>query len=388
MPPTTKPSPLSEAFHRLNETPAISICEDTAVPAPDTKFVVDRCLATYAARAKEGFAFIPDESIWQTYSMLRSANAAWEHDKLPVLAVCALSKSPAPMQRETGIQADTVDQFLSDLTLAHRIVPKLGDSPAYIVRHYPRPHEIHDEVILPAHTNLIVYQPHALSDTQLTKLFEHVASVHGKVILCDDREAFANSHPELTPAVERSLSKAIPRSLRKNIEPPERTPTEVKAQINMDEPAPSLNQPGLNGDSHAPGNQQPLHFGPRPAETPYLIYHAKTTNPAEFPSGYRLVAKVTAKSLPCALANSQDFGAPWTENPGVVTFTDKKPRSTRPGDVIVQDGIAQRFDGNGFKQIEIATKPQPRPSHDRAPSIDAPSLEAPAPKPPRMKIAL
>jgi hypothetical protein len=364
MPATNKQSALIEAFNKLHETPAIPICEDTTVPSPDTRFVVDRCLATYAARTKDAFVFIPDESIWQTYSILRSANHAWRHDKLPVLAVCAFSKSPGPMQKETGIQADTADQFLSDLTLAHRIVPKLGDSPSYIVRHYPRPYEIYDEVVLPAHTNLIVYQPRALSSTQLTALFEHVASVHGKVILCDDREAFLNSHPELTHAVERSLSKAIPQSLRKKIESLSPTAADVKPHINVEKPLTFPNQSDLNGHSRAASIQQPFQFDPSPAGTPYLIYHARTANPAEFPSGYVLVAKVEAASIHRALANSQDFGAPWTENPGVTTFTHR-PRSTQPGDIIVHDRVVQRLGAVDFEKIgflEHSPKLSPEPS--------------------------
>jgi hypothetical protein len=346
---------------------------------PTSRFVVNHLLATYAARSKEGFVFVPDESLYQTYAIFRSANTAWQHDKLPVLAVCAFSKSPIPFQRETGIQADTADQFLSDLTLAHRIVPKLGASPAYIVRHNHGSNDQYDDIILPAHANLVVYQPHALSPTQLTRIFDHVANVRGKVILCDDRSAFANSYPELNEAVDRSLSKSIPPELRRNFDLPKPHGDDQNLHIDSEKPYTIPNQLELIPQSEAAPTVHNSHLDRPPAQSLYVIHHAKSENPAGFPNDYDLAAIIKADNIQCAVALSQHYGFPWPDNPGVVSFIDK-PRSTQPGDVIVHDGIAQRFDGNGFQRIEPVISPQPLPTHDPAPSLDAPTPQVPRKK--------
>ena len=125
---STKQSPLLEAFEKLQQTSAIGICNDTPVPKFGSHIIVDHCFADYIARTKDAFAFVPDENMYRTYAVLRSANDAWQHDKLPVLAVCAFSKSPHPFQTETGIQTKTADQFLTDLQFAHYIPPKLAQS--------------------------------------------------------------------------------------------------------------------------------------------------------------------------------------------------------------------------------------------------------------------
>ena len=379
-----KPSELIRALNRLHETPAIAVCDDTPVQMPSTRFVADHCLATYATRSKEGFAFVPaeDESIYRTYATLRSANEAWRRDKLPVLSVCAFSTSPIPFEKRTGIQTDTVDQFLTDLKLAHSIVPTLNANPAYIVRRYHSFGDKYDDVILPAHANLVVYQPHALSPAQLTSLFQHVADVRGKVILCDDRSKLADFYPELTDAVERSLSKALPPELRQAVTPRNPTPDYNNAL-----------QPGISSahrravsDFEGPRSEQLALFDFPSARGPYLVYHAKPGNTAEFPNGYDVVALVRAENIHRALAHTQHFGAPWTENPGVVTLTEKEPRSTQPGDVIVHDGVAQRFEGAGFKHIEFAAEALPLHAHDRAPSFEAARHAAPEPELPRQKI--
>jgi hypothetical protein len=214
-----QPSELIQALQKLTSISARPVGDDTAVPLPQSHFISDHCLAKHIARTKESFAFVPDLDPWRTNGIFRSANEAWQHDKLPARAVCAYSKSPGPFQRETGIQADTADQFLSDLKLAHCMVPTLGASLAYIIRHH---HNKYDEQILPAHTNLVVYQPHGLSSTQLIKLFLHVADVKGKIILCDNRSDLAVSHPYLSEPVETSIEKAVPRNFRTSLEPPPR----------------------------------------------------------------------------------------------------------------------------------------------------------------------
>lgn len=303
----TQTSPLINALHKLNEYPAIAICKESPVPMPTSRFVTNHLLATHIVRSTEGFEFIPDESSYQTYAILRSANEAWRHDKLPALAVSAVSKSPVPLREATGIQARTVDQFLTDLQSAHRMVPALGASPAYIIRHYHSPSDKRDDVILPAHANLVVYQPQAINPQQLTALFESVASVHGKIILCDDRRELANYHPELTDAVERSLNRAIPRSLRKDLAQHESLADDRKLNTTLEKPASVSIAPDPNSNSISPRYDQPSLSDTAPARS-YLIYHARSEKPAEFPNGYVLVAKVQADNIHRALSHSQHLG--------------------------------------------------------------------------------
>lgn len=330
------------AFNELYQTPATPVHNDTAIPATRSRFVVDHCLATHIARTTESFAFVPDLNSYQTYSILRSANEAWQHDKLPVLAVCAYSKSPAPFQKETGIQSDTADQFLSDLKFAHRMVPTLGASPAYIIRHYHSPKDKYDDVILPAHANLIVYQPQGLSDTQLTALFEHVANVRGKIILCGDRSDFGNSHSELTEAVERSISKAVPAQLRHLVEPS--------------------------------------------TQSTYLIWQSKTGEPADFPDGYRIVAKVQSDDIYRSLANSHYSGCRWTENPGVETFT-RNIRSVQPGDIICHNGDVKCLGVDDVAKIRLLDSHVDRLQKQQF-ALDHPAPETPEPNRPQRKLKL
>jgi hypothetical protein len=339
----TQPSPLINALHKLNEYPAIAICKETPVPMPTSRFVTNHLLATHVVRSTEGFEFIPDESTYQTHAILRSANEAWRHDKLPALAVCAFSKSPDPLREATGIPARTVDQFLRDLQSAHRMIPALGAGPAYIIRHFHSPSDKRDEVILPAHANLVVCEPRGINPNQLTALFEYVASVRGKIILCDDRRELATYHPELTDAVEMSLNRAIPSSLRKD----------------LDQPSPSDTAPGRS----------------------YLIYHARTEKPAEFPNGYVLVAKVLADNIDRALSRSQNLGAPWSENPDVVAFTHE-PRSTRPGDIICHNGKPLRVGAKDFEPV-TCLEPSPNRSQNLEPVPHIPEPDAPQPDRPR-----
>jgi hypothetical protein len=52
---------------------------------------------------------------------------------------------------------------------------------------------------------------------------------------------------------------------------------------------------------------------------------------------------------------------PWDGNPGVISYTPKPfvPRDTDAGDVIVDpQGMAHRYDGRGFSEIEVAAKPR------------------------------
>lgn len=375
----TQPSPLINALHKLNEYPAIAICKETPVPMPTSRFVTNHLLATHIVRSTEGFEFIPDESAYQTYAILRSANEAWRHDKLPALGVCAVSKSPDPLREATGIQARTVDQFLSDLQSAHRMVPALGESPAYIIRHFNGPSDKRDDVVLPAHANLVVYQPQGINPNQLTALFESVASVRGKIILCGDRRELANYHPELTDAVERSLDRAIPRSLRKDLPQHESIADDRKPHTKF-EKSPSVSiAPDPDSHTRSPRNNQPSLSDTAPARS-YLIYHARSEKPAEFPNGYVLVAKVQADSVQRALADSQHVGAPWTENPGVVAFTHE-PRSTQPGDIICHNGSPQRLGARDFEAViskelspNRSQKPEPAPD---IPEPDAPQLDRP-----------
>jgi hypothetical protein len=367
----TQPSPLMNALHKLNEYPALAICKETPVPMPTSRFVTNHMLATHIVRSTEGCEFIPDESAYQTYAILRSANEAWRHDKLPALAVCAFSKSPDPLREATGIQARTVDQFLGDLQSAHRMVPALGESPAYIIRHYNGPGDNRDDVVLPAHANLVVYQPQGINPNQLAALFEYVASVQGKIILCDDRRELASYHPELTDAVERSLDRAIPRSLRKDLAPHESL---------VEKPGTVSIAPGPDSNSISPRSDQPSFSDTAPARS-YLIYHARSEKPAEFPNGYVLVAKVQADNIHRALSHSQNLGGPWTENPGVVAFT-RKPRSTQPGDIICHNGTPKRVGATDFEAV-TCMEPSRNRSQKPEPAPDCPEPDAPQPDRPR-----
>jgi hypothetical protein len=384
---STFASGLPEALKKLNETSAIAVRDTTRIPAPTSHFVVDHCLATHIARSKDSFTFVPDLGSYHSYSIFRSANEAWKHDQLPVLAVCAFSKSPTPFRKETGIQAVMVDQFLSDLKFAHRSVSMPNASPAFIIRHYPSPNEKFDDVILPAHANLIVYEAHGLAPHQLATLFDHVASIRGKIILCGNRSELADYHPVLTKAVERSMSQAVPHELRKALELPD--PAQETLPTNHQNPvAPGNSSQGVpdRGSTHL---EQLSPGDPSSARSPYFVWHAKTTNPAGFSKDdYDLVAIVDTDSIHSALARTRHFGAPSTENSELLTFSEnnREYRSTQPGDVIVHRGIAQLFDGNGFKFIEPEIDKQPLPSHDWAPSLEPARLETPAPEPPRPKI--
>jgi hypothetical protein len=378
---STQPSELVQALNKLNETPAIPIRDDTAVPMPTPRFVVNHRLADHIARSKESFAFVPQLDPTQTYSIFQSAKEAWQHDKLPVLAVCGYSKSPFPFQKATGIQADTADQFLSDLNLAHRMVPTLGASPAYIIRHYHSPNDKYDDVILPAHANLIVYEAHALSHIQLATLFEHVANVGGKIILCGDHSEFANFHPELSEAAERSIAQAVPSEWRHLVEPSSPAAEELGNSLNL---LPSENTSPQVGNSEPKHPEQLPLFDLPPSRTPYLIYHSRPGNTAEFPLGFDVVAKVYAENIQSAIASAQNLDAPKTDNPGVVTFTHK-PRPTQPGDVICHNDVVKRLEVADFETLKRAERPQNRPEQPKQAPDDL-EPEPVEPKRPRPKI--
>jgi hypothetical protein len=101
-----------------------------------------------------------------------------------------------------------------------------------------------------------------------------------------------------------------------------------------------------------------VHTGPifpgfqLPSRSPYLIYHAKTDAPADFPSGYVLVAKIQTDDIYRALADSQYSAARWTENPGVVAFAHN-PRSTRPGDIISHNGELKCLGADDIAKINL-----------------------------------
>lgn len=361
----TKPTELIQALDELCRTPATPVRADTAIPPTRSQFVVDNCLATHIARSKESFAFVPGHDAWRTYGILRSAKEAWQHDKLPVLAVCAFSKSPLPFQRETGIQADTADQFLSDLKFAHRMTPTLGADPAYIIRHYHSPNDKYDNVVLPANANLIVYEPHALSPTQLSTLFEHVANVRGKIILCDDRSDLAYFHPELNKAIEISISKAVPARLRHLVEPSkaheEKPGTDHGNPVTAENTSEPIHDVTQSHSKEISTGEQVRTLGS------YLIYHANSERPTDAPSDYVLVAKVETDDIYRSLANSRS-DASWTENPGVVAFTHN-PRATRPGDLICHNGEMKQLNAEDVAKINPMQPPidhtqKERPAHD------------------------
>ena len=378
---STNSSRLIRALHKLDQTSAIGVSDDTTIPVPTTRFVMNHCLATHIARSKESFAFVPDLGPYQTSAILRSANEAWKHEKLPSLAVCAFSKSPVPFQKETGIQADTADQFLSDLKFAHRMVPTLGASPAYIIRHNHAPNDKYDDVILPAHANLIVYEPHALSPDQLATLFEHVANVRGKIILCGDQSELANFHPELTDAVENSISKAVPAKLRHLCEPS--SSHDEKPSAEPRNPIASANGSRPIRDFEPKNEDAVHHENPSPSRKSYLVYHAKTDGAADFPNGYVLVAKVQTDDIFRALSNSHYSASTWTENPGVVAFTHNA-RSTRPGDIICEHGEVKRLSVEDIAKINLMDSPRDRLQKEKF-SSDNPAPETPEPDRPRRK---
>lgn len=156
--------------------------------------------------------------------------------------------------------------------------------------------------------NLIVYQPHAIAPKELATLFEHVASVQGKVILCDNREALAISYPELSDAVARSLSRAIPHELSKALSPS--PSTEKHEERDVREHTLTLpDRPTPKDKPYVPSTDALSQFDlPREGRS-YLLYHTATDKPSDFPDGYRLVAKIRADNIYRALADSQHFGS-------------------------------------------------------------------------------
>lgn len=318
------------------------------IPMPATRLVSDHLCAIHVLTSTDPVTFFPDTDIYSTHAVLKVAGDAWRQDKSSVLAVCAFSQSPAPLQKATGIQADTADQFLSDMKFAHRFVP-LGGKPCYVIRHHHGTDRQADELILPAEAKVVVYQPHALDPRQLSRLTEYAQSVRGQVILCDDPALLTQSHPSLSDVVSKSLAKCDVGRLTKHLERNDANPRPIPPRFE---------------DSDAFRSQLPP---PNAFATPrkYVIYHAKTEKPASFPGSFSPVAIVHADSIESALHRSQHFGAPWPDNPGVITFKTKL-RSTQPGDVVVDNGVPMFYDGNTLTKLEAthapklaASRPQP-----------------------------
>jgi hypothetical protein len=371
---------LAEAARPLFESPAPAVRDPNSVPIPTTRFLADHALCKHITQSEKGLVFLPDKDDFNTHAILIAARDAWKQEKLPVLAVCAFSRSPQPFAKATGIQCDTADQFLSDLQFARRIPKTPGEQPSYLIRHVHSPSDVYDDVILPAHANLVVYQPHALSPKQLSTLFEHVANVRGKVILCGDPEQFTELHPQLADHVQESLAKWVSPTLTRD---PNRSAVDHS-------PASSIVRPGgpsLGGDRRRPppGVSPAGDFFDGPGS--YLVYHSRGKNLTQFPNHFKLVAKVEAKSMEQALARTQHSRSPWPDNRGVTAFMNK-PRSTQAGDVIVSAGQPHKFDGVRFEPIEAKLEPRtPRPQQSPAPepSPAPPDLgdESTKPKPTR-----
>lgn len=362
-------SPLIEALQKLNAKPAIAVCKDTEVAMPTPRFFEDLLLTTHIARSTEGFAFLPYDNMYRVSSLLQGANEAWRQDKLPVVAVCAFPQSHIPFQRQTGIQADFVDEFLKDLSVSQRIVASSGESSAYVIRHQQNTVHRYDETILPAHANLVIHKPRAMAPEQLTALFQYVASVQGKVILCDDRHALANAHPELKDFIDGSLSQALTREFMTAFDPKELS-ADARKLPSLSSLARSIpNGKSLHGDVASSADPTPTNN--------YLVYHSRTGDPGKFPDDYMLVAKVDAIDAYCAFLDTVHFGRPWTENPGVASLTDK-PRSTQPGDIICHNDIIRRVGSPTFasiERIEQAAALSQQLNHD------LPNLESEEPEP-------
>ena len=239
-------------------------------------------------------------------------------------------------------------------------------------------------MILPSRANLVIYQPHAIAPKQLTTLFEHVAAVQGKVILCDNREPFAISYPELTDAVTRSLSRAIPQELSKALSPAPATKKHKEEHVTENSHT-TADQITRDGRPYVPSADALSHFHLPNGRRPYLLYHAVVDKPGDFPDGYKLIAKIQADSVDRALADSPKFGSPSPENQSVVVFRDAD-RSTQPGDVIVHAGIAHLLGPADFRSLKPQVRPSLEPSITPTPANDVLEHETPEPAKPCHKI--
>lgn len=337
-------SQLDEVILSLNKS-ASAANEDPSELQHLPLEIVGTRLTAYLTHYRSDIKFLPDFNVYDTYTTLKSANSIWQNNGRSALAVCALPSSIASLEKATDIKAVLVDDFINDLKSAHRFVPPSPGKPMYVQRPVPS-NGTSDRVVIPPEVNLLIVQPHALSNSQLNTLFDHTLSVRGSAIFCDNQGHVQQSYPELSSALKYTYQQAMSPKL-------------------VHDPLPSFAHANDHKSSRTselePTASELSKLNLRYAQGIYFVCHWEETN-------YRLVAKLRADSVYDALSRSQHFGSPWPDNSDVTCFKHK-PRSTDVGDVIVHQGFAQRFDGNSFTPVPNPIKEDLVPAPHHTPSF-------------------
>ena len=208
--PTSSPSALVAAVNRLSATPAKTIRDDTYFRLPVTMKIGDADLCTYLGRNEGGFLFLPNHDKFTTQLILSTTNEAWQHDKLPALAICPTEHSANAVQKSTGIESISAERFFADLDLARPVTQTFTGKSSYVIGHDHNPKGRFDDIVLPTFANVIVHEADKFSAAELTSICDHVAQVSGKVILCADWSAIDRAHPDIAPTISAALGRGLP----------------------------------------------------------------------------------------------------------------------------------------------------------------------------------
>lgn len=326
--------------------------------------IIGTRLTAYLSHYPSDIKFLPAFNVYESYATLKSANSTWQSNGRNALAVCALPSSTAPLERATGIKSVLVDHLLNDLQYAHRFVPPSSGKPMYVQRSIPS-YGLPDRVVVPSEVNLIIVQPHALSNTQLNTLYDHALSVRGSTIFCDHPDHVQQSYPELFSALKYTYQSTMSAKLVHDPLPPYEHANKQRSSQSHESDLTASDLSKLN-----------LRY----AQGIYFVCHWEDDQ-------FRLVAKLRADSVHNALSRTQHFGSPWPENPDVTCYIHE-PRSTDVGDVIVHQGLAQRFEGNSFTPVPNPIREDLVFTPTHTPSFDNRHEHAQRPERPTFKIRM
>src|SRR5262245_59681994 len=117
-PESYRSSQLVEAIAKLSKSPAKPLREDTYFRLPITMTIADADLCAYLARTQRSFLFLPDFDTFTTQLIIRTTNEGWKHDKLPALVICPTADIATDVEKTTGIESVSAENFFRDLDRA------------------------------------------------------------------------------------------------------------------------------------------------------------------------------------------------------------------------------------------------------------------------------